>query len=77
MERAIRSGVRSIYRSQRPNFLDFTWSASHMEDLEIQPLHQTLIQEGGGLEVGLATCKAENPQFLENILFRQILCKLK
>jgi hypothetical protein len=27
--------------------------ASHMENLNIQPFNQTLIQEGGGLEVGM------------------------
>jgi hypothetical protein len=33
----------------------FNIDASHMENLKIQPFHQTLIQEGGGLEVWLTT----------------------
>jgi hypothetical protein len=32
----------------------FNISASNMENLKIQPFEQTLIPEGGGLEVGLS-----------------------
>ena len=32
---------------------NFPMAASRMENLKIQPFEQTLMQEGGGLEVGL------------------------
>jgi hypothetical protein len=35
------------------NSLDFALPASRMENLKIQPLEQTLMQEGGDLEAGL------------------------
>ena len=52
MLRLILPGIGSTCRFNTLNLLDFELPASHMENLKIQPFEQTLMQEGGGLEVG-------------------------
>jgi hypothetical protein len=55
MERLIRPRIGSIYPFKTLKLLDFMLPASHMENLKIQGLEQTLMHEGGGLEVWLPT----------------------
>ena len=51
MKRLIGPGNGSILRFQRWQNPDFSLSASNIKNLKIQGFEQTLIQEGGGLEV--------------------------